>query len=85
MSDKVRDFHWRKPDRVKQPPVPTTEPVGPLLRWLSVTHYARFGSWPESLTMYLCGAPVPPDLEREAKAEQLLEQARIAEALRHAR
>lgn len=47
--------------------------IGPEMRQLSITYYARYEEWPLSLTLLLGKEPVPPWLEREAKAERLLE------------
>lgn len=53
--------------------------IGPGVRQLAVAYWARFGCWPETLTLTLAGQPVPPDLVREAEAARLLEQKRQAE------
>lgn len=50
-----------------------TVQIGPELRRTAIVYYARYEEWPLSLTLVLGKDPVPAWLEREAKAERLLE------------
>lgn len=50
--------------------------IGPDMRRLAVVYYSRYEEWPLSLKLLLGKEPVPAWLEREAKAERLLEQSR---------
>jgi hypothetical protein len=41
--------------------------IGPENKKLAITYFAKFGTWPETLTLMLRGAPVPEEIRLEAE------------------
>jgi len=69
VSDKVRDFHWHSPDRVKQPDEGSTD-ISPACRDMAIKLYARTGEHCETLRLILRTRPVPDALQARCDKER---------------
>ncbi len=70
MTDKVRDFHWHKPDRVNQPDAGIVD-FSRNVRDMSVKLFAMTGTHCLTLRLILGTRSVPDDLQEECDAARV--------------